>query len=484
MASDELYTSAQKRLIAFLLYDPALTAEVTEIVRLEDFEDPSYEILYDAILKLNRDDAEHDVVAVTGQLESEGNLETIGGATQLYQLHQEGRSAAEQTTARVCAKQVRELSAKSKAHELVRLAEELFEVDSGTTAVDGLTRLQSELNEHIYRISDESTVVELSEASDNYDELLAERKATAAENESNASGLQGIPTLIPSLDKYTTGWLPGQMITVAAATSIGKSIFAINCSTAAIQAGKSVMFFSLEMNEDEIMDRIVSSVAGIPLNQLKIGDLSDDERETLESVLGELKTANLTMDVNPKQTVDSIRAKALKQAQSPAGLDFVVIDYLQLIDPTLKTSNRQEAVAAMSRDVKVLAKQLGVPIMVLSQLNRSNDEENEMPTLNRIRESGAIAQDSDTVILLHRNKGDDEEIPPTYVILEKQRNGAAQKKIRCDSHLECSMFREAKSQRDIDWDDPKVREELESDIDELTDDLDEFDDFDEFEEDD
>ena len=101
MASDELYTSAQKRLIAFLLYDPSLTAEVTEIVRLEDFEDPSYEILYNAILKLNRDDAEHDVVAVAGQLESEGNLETIGGATQLYQLHQEGRSAAEQTTARV-----------------------------------------------------------------------------------------------------------------------------------------------------------------------------------------------------------------------------------------------------------------------------------------------------------------------------------------------------------------------------------------------
>lgn len=243
------------------------------------------------------------------------------------------------------------------------------------------------------------------------------------------------------------------MITIGARTGIGKSVFAVNCAVAAAQANATVMLFSLEMSQDQITDRIVSSTTGIPLSTLKTGELSAEQMNMLDN--DEIARMRIIVDTEPKLTVDMIRARALKQAQSPQGLDFVVVDYLQLITPVGRFSSRQEAVADISRNMKLLAKQLGVPVMVLVQLNRNagKDEENPLPELEHIRESGAIGQDSDVVLLLHRDKPLDSVVPHTLVIVAKNRDGEASRIIRCHSDLECSVFHEVRKVADVedDW---------------------------------
>ena len=266
------------------------------------------------------------------------------------------------------------------------------------------------------------------------------------------------------------------------------SVFAVNCATAAVENNATVMFFSLEMGKDEIHDRIFSSTSGVPLHKLKSGYLNAEDKTLLKEIFEKIQDYNLIIDVDPKITVDTIRARALKQAQSPQGLDFIIVDYLQLITPVGRFNNRQEQVADISRNMKLLAKQLNVPIMVLVQMNRQKSEdENAMPNMDQIRESGAISQDSDVVILLHREKndGDSDSINRTYVLLEKNRNGETNRRISCLSALDRSMFLEAKSAAEVEnelensVDDSDVDEILgtidDDDFDDIDDDFSDFD---------
>lgn len=266
-------------------------------------------------------------------------------------------------------------------------------------------------------------------------------------------------------------------------------MFAINCAIAAMSANKSVMFFSLEMSVEEIMDRIVAFSTGIPMNRLKEGLFNEEDSHETERKENLKKIAKEMLDMSDKKllidvgsddvTVDKIRAKALRRAQSDAGLDLIIVDYLQLMKPVGNHGSRQEAVASLSRGLKLLAKQLGVPIITLVQLNRGNqDEEDNTPRIDNIRESGAIGQDSDIIILLHRQDTVDEGIPPTSVILAKQRNGEANRVIRCHSNLECSAFVEMKSRKDINQEEINDDELFEDELDDF-DDFGEFDDYDE-----
>jgi replicative DNA helicase len=186
------------------------------------------------------------------------------------------------------------------------------------------------------------------------------------------------------------------------------------------------------------------------MNDLKQGKVSEENKEVLRETSERVSNMKLMIETEPKLTVDAIRAKALRRAQSPQGVDLIVLDYLQLLTPVGNTNSRQEIVADFSRNMKLLAKQLGVPIISLVQLNRekSDGDENAIPKLDQIRESGAIAQDSDLVILLHRDKSEDGEIPHTLVILAKHRNGEAGAIVRCHSNLECSLFREVVRAKD------------------------------------
>lgn len=451
MAKDdrELYKQAQRALTASLVYDGTDAIRVFEIVTPDDIEEPALQLTIMAIAELMRTNQTISVISIAKQLENEGNLAKVGGSSELYALRNEGKKRLLESPAEVYALVVKESASKSKIKSILRTNTELFKDDSGVPAAEAVSTVQSELNEQLYRLSDDSTSTELSESIASYLELLEERKSLAEENAKNANGLQGVPCMLPTMNKITTGWLPGQMITVGARTGVGKSVFAVNCAVAAAEANKSTLFFSLEMSESEIQDRIVASMSGIPMNDLKQGKVQEEDIPLLQETTERVQKMKLLIETEPKITVDAIRAKALRRAQSEAGLDLIIIDYLQLITPVGNLSSRQEIVADISRNMKLLAKQLQIPIIVLVQLNREKgDDDNELPKISQIRESGAIGQDSDIVILLHRDKAEDGEIPPTLVILEKHRNGKAGDIIRCHSNLECSLFREVVRAKD------------------------------------
>lgn len=475
-AGQSLYEPAQRRLVASLLADGTTANRVLELITDEDIEEPSLALVFSSIAELVRSQEPISHFTVAEALQKKGQLAAVGGPPALYNLAVEGEKAILQAPPVIYAQIVKESSAKTKIARLLAGAKDVFRDDSGVQAVDAVADLQGNLNESLLRLSDSSTVTKINEDFDAYLALLDERLKVSIENSESAEGLQGIPSLLPTLNGYTTGWLPGQLITVGARTSVGKSVFAVNCAVAGTMANKSVLFFSLEMGKEEIEDRILSSTTGVPLKSLQQGNLSNDERTVLAEKIAQMQEMKLTIDVEPKLTVDMIRARALRQAQSEEGLDFIIVDYLQLITPTGNFSSRQEAVADISRNMKLLAKQLQVPIMVIVQLNRkdsSKDNDGSLPSLNDIRESGAIGQDSDIVILLHRDAALDDTTPHTLVILDKNRNGEAQKTIRCHSNLECALFREVTRVKDVQ--DRLSDDEIEDLADDV--DLDEFDDF-------
>lgn len=452
MASkQDLYHDAQKRLVGVLLADGEDQNRVFELITSQDFLEPKYQLIFESITAVARVNLPITPVTVAQDLETKGVLNEAGGVAELYSLRTNGSRWLLEAPSEIYAMIVREYSAKTHMRIVLREHQDLFKPDSGASAAEVIGTLQNEFNSALYSLSDESTVYQMAGSMDEYIALLEERRLIAEANSGDAEGLQGIPSLVPSLNRYTTGWLPGQLITIGARTGVGKSIFAVNCAMAAAKAGKSVLFFSLEMGETEIKDRMIASSTGVTLNSLKQGALTADEFQQLQEAKSDLDQMKIQLDTDPKVTVDSIRARALRKAQSPDGLDFIIVDYLQLITPTGRYSSRQEAVADISRNMKLLAKQLQVPIMVLVQVNRADkDDENGLPRMDRIRESGAIAQDSDIVILIHREESLDDTIPHTLLLLEKNRNGEASKTIRCHSNLECSLFREVQRSKDVE----------------------------------
>lgn len=447
----ELYEGAQRRLVASLLYDGSSVSRVVELVAPDDFSEPQFELIFSAILELARKNEVVSSVTVAESLENSGNLEKAGGIRELFSLREAGSKYLLEAPILLYATILKESAAKTKVSETIEEAKKMFTGDSGVQASSAIAELQSALNSELYKLSDESTSSSLNEDFDKYLEVLKERALIAATNDGASSGLQGIPSLLPSINYYTTGWLPGQLITIGARTGVGKTVFAVNAAVAAAQAGKSVLFFSLEMGSIELTDRFVSCSTNILLNNLRGGQLTEEDQVTLKEATPMIENMKIKVETEARITVDSIRAKALRQAQSPEGLDFIILDYLQLVTPVGRYSSRQEFVADVSRNMKLLAKQLNVPVMVLVQVNREDkNDENNLPKLHQIRESGAIAQDSDVVILLHREETLDDTTPHTLVLLEKNRNGEAQKTVRCHSILECSLIKEVVRARDVE----------------------------------
>lgn len=444
--SRALYQRAQRFLVGALLADGTQMNRVLELITEDDIEEPSLALVFRSQAMLSRKNMNISVITVAKELEDQGRLAEAGGPTALYTLAREGGRYLLEAPPEIFAKIVKEGSSKAKVHRILAESLDNFRDDSGVYAADAVSDVQSFLNEQLLTLSDSSTISHFSDGHVDYLEMLEERRLTREKNASN-SGIQGIPSLLPTLDKYTGGWKSGQLITVGAGTGVGKSVFAINCALAAATAGVSVMMFSLEMSRDQIEDRVVSSATGVKLNHLKSGDVREEDMSILREFGEERAGMKLTIDVEPKITVDGIRARALRQAQSREGLDLLIVDYLQLITPVGRFSSRQEAVADISRNLKLLAKQLGIPIIVLVQLKRKDNKDDggegsNLPEIDDIRESAAIAHDSDVVLFLHRDPTPDGSLPHTLVLLRKNRDGENEKMIRCHSNLECSLFRE------------------------------------------
>ncbi|MGH3318084.1 MAG: replicative DNA helicase, partial [Nocardioidaceae bacterium] len=275
----------------------------------------------------------------------------------------------------------------------------------------------------VYNITDRRAAEDYAPLSDIMNPTLDEIEAIG----NREAGLYGVPTGFADLDELTNGLHPGQMIIVAARPAMGKSTLGLDVArSAAIKHQMSSVIFSLEMSRNEITMRLLSAEARIALNAMRNGHMTDDDWSRLARKMGEVSSAPLFIDDSPNMTMMEIRAKArrLKQRHD---LRLIIVDYLQLMQSGKRVESRQLEVSEFSRQLKLLAKELEVPVVAISQLNRGAEQRTDRrPMLSDLRESGSLEQDADMVVLIHREDAYERESTrpgEADLIVAKHRNG-------------------------------------------------------------
>ncbi|MFB7891994.1 replicative DNA helicase [Microbacterium sp. NPDC056044] len=406
---------AEQSALGGMLLSKDAVADVIETLRGTDFYVPKHELIFEAILTLYSHGEPTDVVAVTDELIKTGELQRAGGADYLHTLTSIVPTAA---NAGYYASIVSERAL------LRRL------VDAGTRIVQMGYSGQGEALDLVNNAQAEIYSVTGAEQAEDYVPLTIAVDAAVEEIEA-ARGrdgqMTGIPTGFSGLDSLTNGLHPGQMIIIAARPAMGKSTLALDFArAAAIKADMPTIFFSLEMGRSEIAMRLMSAEGAIPLQSMRKGTLDSRDWTTIAATRGRINDAPLYIDDSPNMTLVEIRAKCRRLKQR-AGLKLVVIDYLQLMTSGKRVESRQQEVSEFSRALKLLAKELGVPVIALSQLNRGAEQRaDKKPAISDLRESGSIEQDADMVILLHREAAYEKDSPragEADLIVAKHRNG-------------------------------------------------------------
>jgi len=405
---------AEQSALGGMLLSKDAVADVIETLRAADFYIPKHELIFEAILTLYSHGEPTDVVAVTDELIKTGELQRAGGADYLHTLTSIVPTAA---NAGYYAGIVSERAL------LRRL------VEAGTRIVQMGYSGQGEAVELVNSAQAEIYSVTGAETAEDYVPLTIAVDAAVDEIEA-ARGrdgqMTGIPTGFKPLDDLTNGLHGGQMIVVAARPAMGKSTLALDFArSAAIKHNMPTIFFSLEMGRSEIAMRLLSAEGAIPLQNMRKGTLDSRDWTTVAATRGRINDAPLYIDDSPNMTLVEIRAKCRRLKQR-AGRKMVIIDYLQLMTSGKRVESRQQEDSEFSRALKLLAKELQVPVVALSQLNRGSEQrQDKKPQVSDLRESGSIEQDADMVMLLHRESVYDKDSRPgeADLIVAKHRNG-------------------------------------------------------------
>ena len=368
--------AAEQSVLGAMLISKDAIADVTETLRGVDFYRPSHETIHGRGEPV-------DMVTVAAELQRRGELQRVGGAPYLHTLSANVPIAA---NAGYYAEIVRE---KAILRRLVDAGTKIVQIGyAGEGQVDDIVdAAQAE----VYKITDKRSAEDYSPLSDIMDGVLDEIEAIS----NREAGLYGVPTGFADLDDLTNGLHSGQMIIVAARPAMGKSTLALDlCRAASIHNNLTSVFFSLEMTRSEITMRLLSAEAKVPLNHIRNGNMNDDDWAKLARKMGEVSSAPMFIDDSPNMTMMEIRAKArrLKQRHD---LRLIVIDYMQLMTSGRKVESRQLEVSEFSRQIKLLAKELEVPIIALSQLNRGLEQRGDKrPMMSDLRESGCLTADT------------------------------------------------------------------------------------------
>jgi replicative DNA helicase len=398
-----------------MLLSQEAVAEVFETVSGVDFYAPKHELIFNAILNLFGRGEPTDVIAVTDELNKQGNLVKAGGADYLHSLTGYVPTAA---NAGYYAKIVADKAILRRLIEAgTRIAQAGYE--SQGEVEDLVNQAQAE----IYKVSSQSSKEDYVPLSDSLEAAIHEIEGA----QKRGGELTGVPTGFADLDAYTHGLHPGQLVIVAARPAVGKSTFALDLArNAAVKHNQATIFFSLEMGRAEIAMRLMSAESSIYLQSMRKGTVTDADWTRLAAVRGRINDAPLYIDDSPNMSLVEIRAKCRRLAQQ-VDLKLVVIDYIQLMSSGKKVESRQQEVSEFSRALKLLAKELGLPVVALSQLNRQAEQaKDKKPELSHLRESGSLEQDADVVVLLHREGIYEKDHPragEADLILAKQRNG-------------------------------------------------------------
>lgn len=406
---------AEQSAIGGMLLSKDAVADVLETARAVDFYMPKHEIIFDAILSLYSHGEPTDVITVTDELTKTGGLSRAGGAEYLHTLTGLVPTAA---NAGYYASIVAE---KAVLRRLVEAGTRIVQMGyaSEGEVVDLVNNAQAEIYGVTGGVDSEDFVPLTTAVEAAIDEIEAAK---------GRDGLMtGIPTGFAELDDLTNGLHPGQLIIVAARPALGKSTLALDFARAAsIKHNFPSIVFSLEMGRSEIAMRLLSAEASVPLQNMRKGTVDSRDWTTIAQTRGRINDAPLYIDDSPNMTLVEIRAKCRRLKQRE-GLKLVVIDYLQLMTSGKRVESRQQEVSEFSRALKLLAKELQVPVIALSQLNRGPEQRTDkMPALSDLRESGSLEQDADMVILLHRESAYEKDNPragEADFIVAKHRNG-------------------------------------------------------------
>ena len=406
---------AEQSVLGGMLLSKDAIADVVESLRASDFYKPAHETIYEAILSLYGHGSPADVITVADELKKRGELTRVGGASYIHTLIASVPTAA---NAQYYAEIVKEHAIMRR---LIEAGTKIAQLGyANETEVDTLV---DQAQAEIYAVTDGNAKEDYVSFSEALEETINEIDA----NSNRPDGVYGVPTDFIEFDELTGGLHGGQMIVIAARPGVGKSTLALDIArSASIHHQMTTVFFSLEMSRTELAMRILSAEGKISMGRLKKGDLDTEGWTNLATLQGRIDSAPLFIDDSPNMTLMEIRAKCrrLKQRND---LKLVVLDYLQLMSSGKKVESRQQEVSEFARSLKLLAKELDVPVIALSQLNRGSEQRTDKrPMVSDLRESGSIEQDADMVILLHREdmyNPESDRVGEADMIIAKHRGG-------------------------------------------------------------
>ena len=407
---------AERSVLGAIFRSPQAASLVFESLVEEDFYDPALREIYSAMLASYEHLHRVDFATVDAELSRRGRLDAVGGSAFLLEL---SRAVPFAENVEAYIKIVDEMSILRK---LIAAAENIL-----TDCYSGENPTKDVLEnaeKTVHEISMRKGGAELERIQD----VLLTTYEKIEQLVKNHGQVEGVPTGYTELDDMLTGLHPGELILVGGRPSMGKTSIGMNfIENAAIRAGKKAAVFSLEMPSEQLAMRMLCTEARVNMQNVRRGHLEDDEWIRLCEAMASIGHSTIYVDATPGITVTEIRSKA-RRMQLEHGLDVILIDYLSLMTATGRFGSRQEEVASISRSLKALAIELGVPVIALQQLSRSpTGRANHRPMLSDIRESGAIEQDADVVMFIHREDYYDpntEEKNIAELIIAKQRNGA------------------------------------------------------------
>mgnify|MGYP006091600851 FL=1 len=406
---------AEQSTLGGMLLSQEAVAEVVEEIAGVDFYAGKHELIYNAILNLFGRGEPTDVIAVTDELNKQGNLLKAGGSDYLHSL------ASYVPTAANAGYYAKIVGDKAILRRLIDAGTRIAQ--SGYDSQGEVEDLVNQAQAEVYKVSSQSSKEDYVGLSDSLEAAIHDIELA----QNRGGEMTGTPTGFTDLDAYTHGLHAGQLIIVAARPAVGKSTFALDIArNAAVRHNQATIFFSLEMGRSEIAMRMLSAESSIYLQSMRKGTISEGDWTRLAAVRGRINDAPLYIDDSPNMSLVEIRAKCRRLAQQ-VDLKLVVIDYIQLMSSGKKVESRQQEVSEFSRALKLLAKELGLPVVALSQLNRQAEQsKDKRPELSHLRESGSLEQDADVVVLLHREgiyERDHPRAGEADLILAKQRNG-------------------------------------------------------------
>ncbi len=408
---------AEQAVLGSMLTDKDAVISAIEVLKEEDFYRTDNRAIYEAILNLYNRAEPVDIITVKAELESLGKFEQVGGLEYLASLPDKVPTTANAT------KYIKIVEEKSILRNLIKTANEIIEL--GYDPTEDVSDIMEGAEKKIFNIMQNKDKKSYAVIKD----VLVDSFTQLEELYNRKQHITGVPSGFTELDYKTAGFHSSDLVLIAARPAMGKTAFALNIATnVAVRANVPVAIFSLEMSKEQLVNRILCSEAMVDSNKVRTGKLEEDDWTKLAGSIGPLSEAEIYIDDTPGISITEIRAKCRK-LKLEKNIGMVVIDYLQLVQGSNKRNgSREQEISEISRSLKILAKEIGVPVIALSQLSRAAEQRpDHRPMLSDLRESGAIEQDADIVMFLYRDdyyNKDSEKKDIAEVIIAKHRGGS------------------------------------------------------------